>query len=102
MNLLHAISYNGEKIGTEHTYVITEDTANLPVAVTGDATEYTVTVTVVEGYDSEKKTARLTGCVSSIKSSAASDEVSEVAFKNEYKPAKAELTVKKTVTGQSP
>ena len=97
-----AISYNGEKIGTEHTYLITEDTANLPVAVTGDATEYTVTVTVVEGYDSEKKTARLTGCVSSIKSSAASDEVSEVAFKNEYKPAKAELTVKKTVTGQSP
>ncbi len=92
-----SISYNGQKIGTRHTYVITEDTANLPAAVTGDTTEFTVTVTVIAGPKG-----KLTGYVSSIESSATSDEVGEVAFKNEYKAAKAKLKVKKTVTGQKP
>jgi len=40
--------------------------------------------------------------VTSITTIAAEDELDKVAFTNEYKPAKADLKVKKTVTGQKP
>lgn len=87
-----SINYDGQALGTKHTYVITEDIpANKLPGVGYDQTSFTVNVTVIESAEG-----KLTGYVTSIEGG------DTVAFENTYTttPAKAQLSVHKTVQGQ--
>lgn len=86
-----AISFDGETIGTKHTYTITEKQEGLPGHVVADQRSFTIEVTVAEGPDG-----RLTGVVS--------QESPQVSFENNYplQPTDVTLAVTKQVSGDVP
>lgn len=91
------IVYSDGQLGEKHTYVITEVQSGFASHVTGDATSFTVKVTVVEGPNG-----KLTAEVNEITVDGADKD--DVAFTNQYivKAVTANLTVNKLVAGNAP